>query len=144
MERIVVGIDGSDTSRQALAWAVREAGTHGGRVEAVTTWHLPYPEMYPYGVAAGEDKELHERQAREVLDGVVDGTDTAGLAEPVERIVACGHPASTLVDMAKGADLLVVGSRGRGGFAGLLLGSVSTYCVHHAACPVLVVRPHED
>jgi len=144
MERIVVGIDGSDTSRQALAWAVREAVTHGGRVEAVTTWHLPYPEMYPYGVAAGEDKELHERQAREVLDGVVDGTDTAGLAEPVERIVACGHPASTLVDMAKGADLLVVGSRGRGGFAGLLLGSVSTYCVHHAACPVLVVRPHED
>lgn len=140
MERIVVGIDGSSESRDALAWAVREARAHGGRVEAVQAWHVPPLATYPFGAIA-LDTGTFEDAAREMLDRVVDGTDTRGLAAPVERIVACGTPSAVLIEAAKGADLLVVGCRGLGGFRGLMLGSVSAQCVHHAPCPVLVVRP---
>jgi nucleotide-binding universal stress UspA family protein len=143
MRRIVVGVDGSSTSREALAWAVREARTNGGRVEAVHAWNVPAPAMYPYGAIAIEHDETYAKRSRDILDQVVDGTDTRGLEEPVERIVAQGGPAQVLLEVAKGADLLVVGSRGLGGFTGLLLGSVGSQCVHHAHCPVLVVRPRE-
>ncbi|HEX8803922.1 MAG TPA: universal stress protein [Acidimicrobiales bacterium] len=140
MKRIVVGIDGSAASRQALRYAVDEARAHGGRIDAVHTWHPVVPALYPMGAVA-LDVGLMETGAKEVLDGVVDGIDTSGLAEPIERIVACGGAAERLLDIAKGADLLVVGSRGLGGFGSLLLGSVSQQCVHHAGCPVVVVRP---
>jgi nucleotide-binding universal stress UspA family protein len=143
MKRIVVGIDGSQSSREALAWAVGEACARGGRVEAVHAWQVPAAAYCGPGAIA-LDARSYESEAERVLDEIVDSTATAGLAEPIERIVACGSPARTLLDVAKGADLLVVGSRGRGGFAGLVLGSVSQQCVHHAPCPVVVVRPRSD
>ncbi|HEY8524678.1 MAG TPA: universal stress protein [Acidimicrobiales bacterium] len=143
MRRIVVGVDGSQSSRNALNWAVREARAHGARVEAVHVWQVPAAAFYPPGAIA-LDVGTYEEQAKQQLDEIVDSTDTTGLADPIERIVTCGPPARTLLEVAKGADLLVVGSRGRGGFAGLVLGSVSQQCVHHAPCPVVVVRPRQD
>lgn len=141
MKRIVVGVDESQESRNALNWAVAEARAHGARLDAVHAWQvLSHTALYPAG-AAGVDRGALEKRATEILDEVVDSTDTRGLVQPIERIVAPGSPARTLLDVAKGADLLVVGSRGHGGFTGLLLGSVSQQCVHHAPCPVVVVRP---
>jgi nucleotide-binding universal stress UspA family protein len=142
MERIVVGVDGSPGSRLALERAIEEARAHGGRIEAVHAWHVPPLAVYPYGALAF-DPGAFEEGASATLDEVVDSTDTSGLAEPVERIVVCGTAARALLGAAKGADLLVVGSRGLGGFTGLVLGSVGEQCVRHAGCPVLVVRPHE-
>jgi nucleotide-binding universal stress UspA family protein len=144
MQRIVVGVDGSQGSRDALALAIRLAVGTGARVEAVSAWHVPYMAAYPYGAIIIEDRDTFEDRARAVLDEAVDAADTRGLAEPIERIVTCGSPAQVLVDQAKGADMLVVGSRGHGGFTGLLVGSVSQQCVNHAHCPVLVVRPPEE
>jgi nucleotide-binding universal stress UspA family protein len=143
MMRIVVGVDGSQESRRALEYAVAEARAHRGRVEAVHVWHVPYTTAYPYGALAVDLDEV-ESDARRRLDELVDGIDTRGLAQPVARTTTCGVPAQSLLDAAKGADLLVVGSRGLGGFRGLLLGSVSEQCVRHAGCPVVVVRPHQD
>ncbi len=141
--RIVVGVDGSQSSRRALEYAVAEARAHRGRVEAVHVWHIPYGASYPYGALAIDPDDV-ESDARRRLDELVDGTDTRGLVQPVARVTTCGTPARSLLDAAKGADLLVVGSRGLGGFRGLLLGSVSEQCVRHAGCPVVVVRPRQD
>jgi nucleotide-binding universal stress UspA family protein len=143
MERIVVGVDGSEGSHRALERAVVEARMHGGTVEAVLAWHMPPLGAYPYGALAIDPKAF-ETDARRTLDEVVDSTDARGLVDPIERIVVSGSAARELLDAAKGADLLVVGSRGRGGFTGLVLGSVSEQCVRHAGCPVLVVRPPAD
>jgi nucleotide-binding universal stress UspA family protein len=142
VKRIVVGIDGSQGSRLALDWAVAEARAHGGQIEAVYAWHGPSPTLYPIGAVALDVGTFGQR-AKEILDEVVDSTDVTGLGEPIERIVASGSPARTLLDVAKGADLLVVGSRGVGGFGGLVPGSVSRHCVRHAPCTVVVVRPRE-
>lgn len=143
MMRIVVGVDGSPNSRRALEYAVDEARAHQGSVEAVHAWHIPYTVAYPYG-ALVIDRDDVESDARRQLDEVVDSVDTRGLVQPVERLTVCNSPAAALLDAAKGADLLVVGSRGLGGFAGLVLGSVSEQCVRHAGCPVLVVRPPDE
>jgi nucleotide-binding universal stress UspA family protein len=140
MERIVVGVDGSQGSREALRWAVREAGAHGARVEAVHAWHYPYAAAGPYG-AAVMSSETFETAAKETLDEAVDSVDAGGLPAPMDRTLVCGGAARALLDAAKGADLLVVGSRGLGGFGGLLLGSVSHQCTHHAPCPVVIVPP---
>lgn len=140
MERIVVGIDGSDGSRRALEWAIAEARLRGAAVEVVMTWHEPYVAGAP--VLAGtarQDLEAVERAHRSEMDRVLDSTDTRGLDAPVERILVQGRAAGVLVDVARGADLLVVGSRGRGGFTGLLLGSVSQQVAAHAPCPVVIV-----
>jgi nucleotide-binding universal stress UspA family protein len=139
MERIVVGVDGSETARAALDWALDEARLRNAAVDVVYAWHMLYLHSYP---DAGVD--LHpgefERDARQLLDGIIGGADTTGVAA-VEPILVCDGAARALLDTAKGADLLVVGSRGRGGFTGLLLGSVSQQVVHHAACPVVVIPP---
>jgi nucleotide-binding universal stress UspA family protein len=136
-ERIVVGVDGSETARTALAWALDEARIRNATVEVVHGWHLPYLKGYPY-------EDLHpgkfEREAGLLLDRMIGGADTAGVPA-VERIIVCDAAARALLDMAKGADLLIVGSRGLGGFTGLLLGSVSQQVVHHAPCPVAVIPP---
>ena len=138
MERIVVGIDGSDPSRRALRWAVAEARLRGAVVVAVHAWSIPYVGGYPYAAPDLHPDEL-ARAARQELDAVVDAADTSGLAAPVERLAVEGAAARALLDVAKDAHLLVVGSRGRGGFAGLLLGSTSQQVCHHATCPVVVV-----
>jgi nucleotide-binding universal stress UspA family protein len=141
MQRIVVGVDGSDGSLSALRWALDEARLRRAKVQAIAVWHEPYAAMVgPLGAAPAIDPEAYEDGARQTLDKAVDGADTSGLAEPVEKLTVTGGPAEVLLEAAQGADLLVVGSRGHGGFASLLLGSVSQQVIHHAPCPVVVVR----
>ena len=136
MERIVVGVDGSETARDALQWAVDEARQRNATVEAIYVWHQPFATGF---AEMGElDIEQFARDAQQILDAVVDSVDAAGIA-PVERKLVTGGAASALVAEAKGAALLVVGSRGRGGFTGLLLGSVSQQVAHHAPCPVVII-----
>jgi nucleotide-binding universal stress UspA family protein len=138
--RIVVGVDGSAGSKRALQWAVDEAQLRGAVVDAVQAWTFPYYGEVAAMAAVSIDGTELERAAVASLSAVVDAV--APDRVPVEQRVQRGDPASVLLRAAEeaGADLLVVGSRGRGGFAGLLLGSVSQQCVHHATCPVVVVR----
>jgi nucleotide-binding universal stress UspA family protein len=136
--RVIVGVDGSPPSVRALSWACRLGETCGDSVRAVCAWSLG---------ASGEDWMVQpevsaegQRLAEQVLRESVDRVRSDYPAVKVETAVVEGPPARVLVDMSADADLLVVGSRGRGGFSGLLLGSVSQQCVHHAHCPVTVVR----
>jgi len=143
---IVVGVDGSDSSRRALAWAMQEGRARGRPVRAVTAWQLP---MIGGGLgwagpvpadAIEQTAQAEEAAARERLEeAVAEEAMASGLPRP-EIVVAEGAPAANLIRQAQGAALLVVGSRGRGGFAGLLLGSVSQQCAQHAPCPVVIVR----
>jgi nucleotide-binding universal stress UspA family protein len=144
--RIVVGVDGSVSSRAALRWAVRQAKlTGGGTVDAVIAWQLPTVITSTgwtpvYVVEEGDFAE----DARKRIDAVI-----ADVVEPADSMlvhtqVVKGHPAAALLDAAVGADLLVIGSRGHGGFADALLGSVGLHCVHHAHCPVLIMRGERE
>jgi len=138
MQRIVVGVDGSEPSRRALDWALDEARRRQCTVDAVHAWQAPHLVGYPYaGTEPGP--VTYEQAAKETLDHAVDGADTSGLPAPVSRVLVMGHPAEAILDQTKGADLLVVGSRGLGGFRGLLLGSVSQQIAHHSPCPVVIV-----
>jgi nucleotide-binding universal stress UspA family protein len=138
-ERIVVGVDNSEGSRRALEWAVAEARLRGADVEAVFVWHMPYVASGPFVPTPSIVMDDAEEGAKGVLDRSVDAIDQQGLRRPIERTLVCDGTVVGLLEAAKGADLLVVGSRGRGGFAGLLLGSVSQEVLHHATCPVVVV-----
>jgi len=129
--RIVVGVDGSSTSKAALAWAVREAVRTGALVEAVTAYY-----WYPMPIKDIDFKSV----AQDVLaDAIREAVSLDGPVEIMSKVVE-GNAARALLDAAATADLLVVGSRGRGGFTEALLGSVAQHCVHHSACPVVVVR----
>jgi nucleotide-binding universal stress UspA family protein len=135
--RIVVGVDGSPSSMTALRWAVRQAELTGSEVLAVTAWLLPST----YGFATNADGAADfEGDAHKILSDALNEVSGEASGAVIRSLVAEGHPADVLVQAARGADLLVVGSRGHGGFAGALLGSVSQHCVHHALCPVLVIR----
>ena len=137
--RIVVGIDGSPSSRAALRWAVRYADLTGGTVDAVTAWRVPSTlASYPW-VSLDETDSLHEDALKE-LDAVIKADVEADDRHLVSAEVVNGHPAEVLLHAAADADLLVVGSRGHGRFAEALLGSVAQHLVHHAHCPVLIVR----
>jgi nucleotide-binding universal stress UspA family protein len=139
MAMIVVGVDGSPESKEALRWALEEARLRAATVRAVYAWRDPYTLAPGFGLPEDFEFDALRERAVETLDAViaeVDGTSDV----LVDGVVAEGAAASVLVDAAEGADLLVVGSRGHGGFVGLLLGSVSQQCVQHAPCPVLVVR----
>ncbi len=138
VERIVVGIDGSDSSRRALRWALDEARPRQAVVEVVHAWHVPYTIGFPFSAVSFDPQEF-EDAARDLLDSVVDEAVGSELSQPVEKILAAGEPTSALLENAKGADLLVVGSRGLGGFGQLLLGSVSHQLATHAPCTVVVV-----
>jgi nucleotide-binding universal stress UspA family protein len=133
--RVVVGVDGSEGSKEALRWAAREAQLRDASLAVVMCWEYP---IVPYGVWAFYDAGL---EAKETLDRAV--YDVLGVGEDgdVTVTVVEGRPGMELLEQAKNADLLVLGTRGRGLFAGLLLGSVSQHCVAHASCPVVVV-PH--
>ncbi|GLX50407.1 universal stress protein [Streptomyces hygroscopicus subsp. hygroscopicus] len=139
--RIVVGVDGSEQSKAALRWAVNQAKLVGGAVDAVLAWDLPTPW---HGLVPPTRKETgdYEEHMREVLDGAIDEALGPGPGRPVALRTTSvhGHPAAVLLDAAAGADLLVVGNRGRGEFRGTLLGSVGMHCVQHAPCPVVVIR----
>lgn len=131
---IVVGVDGSDASVKATAWAANEARVTGGTLDLTIVWARPMSYGLPL-VVGGYDPE---QQAREIVEKAASGIDL-----PTERVhisVFNGAAPTVLVERSKHADLLVVGSRGHGGFAEMLLGSVSDHCVHHAECPVVVVR----
>jgi len=138
MGKIVVGVDGSLAGRRALDWALEEARLRGVSCELVHVWD--------YGLAAmafTSDRtfERISEDAQSLLDQDLGYAKASGV--PVEGELAQGDAAEVLAARSLDADLLVVGSRGRSALAGTLLGSVSTACVHHAACPVVIVRPDE-
>jgi nucleotide-binding universal stress UspA family protein len=135
-QRIVAGIDGSDASARALRWALDEARARGATVEAVHTWHVPYSLSF---ATAAVDFPAFEDAARHLLDRLVDAAEAEKPRVSVERVLVSASAADALLGAAENADLVVVGSRGVGGFRGLLLGSVSHQMAHHAPCPVVVV-----
>ncbi|WP_037862974.1 universal stress protein [Streptomyces sp. NRRL S-340] len=140
-ERVVVGVDGSDSSKQALRWAVRQAGLTGGTVEALTAWDLPqFHGALGWLPPSSSDEAAIKARAHSSLVQVVG--ETVGDPPPVDLRTEAryGTAADVLLTAAHGASLLVVGSRGLGGFSGLLLGSVAQHCVQQASCPVVVVR----
>jgi nucleotide-binding universal stress UspA family protein len=142
MTTIVIGVDGSETANEALAVAAQEARLHGARLRIVVVWQLS-SLVYGSGYAAldeGTFDAVRDR-AQSIADKAV--ATVAGLAPAVECEAAVleGQPAEALLGAAEDADLIVVGSRGLGGFKRLMLGSVSDQVVHHAPCPVLVVHP---
>jgi len=143
--RIVVGIDGSGAAEAAVAWALDEAQRRGSRLELVHVWQFPGVAMAAYGhtkvpvVTADDLHKAADQFMTEALAATREQSEGVEVTGTVER----GHSADALVAAAKGADLLVVGSRGLGGFAGMLLGSVSSHVVQHATCPVVVVRSLE-
>ncbi|TQF06349.1 universal stress protein [Kitasatospora acidiphila] len=140
--RVVVGIDGSPSSRAALRWAVRYAERIGGTIDAVGAIEVPMD--YGWGAPA-VDTRMDEELARRNFDTELAETLGGQPPVPVQRLMVRGNPADALISAADGADVLVVGNRGRGAFARALLGSVSQRCAVHASCPVVIVRPeHAD
>lgn len=147
--RVVVGVDGSQGSESALRWAMAYAQQAGAAVEAVSAWQ--YPDMYGYSygyLPSMPDGGNFSAAAQKALDeAVAQVRDHLAHPAAVATRVSEGHPAHVLVEAARDARLLVVGSRGHGTFVGALLGSVSQHCVQHAPCPVVVVprpRPAAD
>ena len=158
---IVVGVDGSSAAFEALRWAYRQAVRTGHALHLVTTYETeapssPYAASYAYapdGPTAArlseaesrwreERHHIEQQRAERMLHDVLEAVRAAeeGSPEVTEEVIAGARPAGILIERSRDAELLVVGSRGLGGFRGLLLGSVSQQCVHHAACPVVVVR----
>ena len=138
---IVVGVDGSECSRSALRFALTEARIRHVKLRIVVTWHVP---LAAYGAGwappppgLAEDSETVAKEVLEDALGVVREEPDSVEIEPVVRE---GQSANVLVEEAAQAEMLVVGSRGRGGFRELMLGSVSQQCAHHARCPVAIVR----
>lgn len=144
---IVVGVDGSEQSKAALRWAVEEARLRGAELRVVHGW-FAYPVLVPGSPITAADWDALRESAGGFVESFV--SDVVGEPEDVEIHPVAVHAtaAAALIEAARHAELLVVGSHGRGGFAGLLLGSVSNQCAHHAACPVVIVRggsaePHQ-
>ncbi len=135
---IVVGVDGSAASIEALQWAGRAARATGARIEAVTSWE--YPTSYGMSGAFGDWDPAAD--AQQVVDNAVAAAFPGQKPDAIHATICEGHPAQVLITASRDAEMLVVGSRGRGGFVGLLLGSVSAYCAEHAPCPVVVIRPN--
>jgi nucleotide-binding universal stress UspA family protein len=145
METIVVGVDGSECARDALTWAATEAALRGARLRVVCAWEVS-PAVYAGGFAPGVDQGTLDglrENAEAVVREAVAEVERLQPSVPCEGEVRKGQPAELLLHAAREASLIVVGNRGRGGFASLLLGSVSQQVVHHAPCPVLVVRAVE-
>lgn len=131
-QRVVVGIDGSEPSARALAWAAAEAARLGATLEL----HAAFDPGYTFVAPDEVEEELRARidEATAQVHELAPGVNVTGVTHQKS-------PAAALIEASRGADLLVVGSRGRGGFAGMLLGSVSLNCSLHAHCPVVIVRP---
>lgn len=139
---IVVGVDGSRESQEALRWALAEAELRGSAVRVVHAWRYPY-SVGGYGYIPPNEVDLDAFVSAAAKDLQTSIDEVAGEATGVamEPVLLQGPAAKLLVDESKGAEMLVVGSRGHGGFAGLMLGSVSQHCAHNAHCPVVIVRP---
>ncbi len=138
--RIVVGVDGSPPSVEALRWAIRQAGLTGAAIDAVIAWQYPIAAGgLGWAPTAGlDDTDYGELAAKTLSAAVEEAAPPPDVT--IRQVVVDGNPADALLDAADGADLLVVGNRGHGTFTSALLGSVSSRCVHHATCPVVVVR----
>lgn len=131
---VAIGVDGSSQSLEALRWAADYAQLAGAALRLVTAWHLP-PVMAEAGLIPSDLEE----GARRTVEAAASAVRSSHPALALTTVVEEGPAAQVLLEQAMIADLLVVGSRGHGAFAGMLLGSVSTHCIHHARCPVVVV-----
>jgi nucleotide-binding universal stress UspA family protein len=140
MQHIVVGIDGSSASRRALRWAVDQARMSGADLEVIHAWTVPDLGADPLAGMIADPTEL-EAQARREVDLVLGGVDERGPAGQIKPTLVRDDPAKALLDAAKGADLLVVGSRGLGAAGDAALGSISHRVISEASCPVVVVPP---
>jgi len=136
---IVVGVDGSTGAQEALRFAVEEARLRGATLRLVTAWHIP-PIAYSGGFVGPFDRRDFEQSAEAACEKALAAVREQTTDLEVERVTGEGQAAHVLLQQAKDADLLVVGTRGHGGFAGLLLGSVSQQCAQHATCPVVIVN----
>ena len=137
---IVVGVDGSAGSRRALTWAAAEAASHGSDLVVVNVWeHTLLPPAGSVSVSEHYVPDPSQRTADDLLQVIKEelGEEPPVLVQP---LVKQGRPAEVLIEQSASADLLVVGTRGHGGFAGLVLGSVSQHVAAYAKCPVTVVR----
>ena len=143
MQRIVVGVDGSEGARRALEWAVAEAKMRDAQVVVIHAWTEPAAVAVGSLVSAGAvEPEVFEDAAERTLREVLAAVGTTGLPHGIESRLVAGAPAPALLDASHDADLVVVGSRGLGGFSGLLLGSVSQQVAHHATSPVVIIPDH--
>jgi nucleotide-binding universal stress UspA family protein len=143
---IVVGVDGSPASALALHWSLAEAKLRGAPLRVVHAWSAPVLVTSAGAVATVDESfrtSLREGGS-ELVARLLEESGAASAGVEIERVIVEGRPAPTLVREAREAALLVVGSRGHGGFAGLLLGSVSQQCAHHAHCPVVIVPPPDE
>ena len=136
--RIVVGVDGSEHGNAALRWALDEAMVHEGEIVAVLAWQVPF-----IGIPGAFDREEMERICKRFVEEAV-AAIVPHPQVPITRLVAEGDVSASLIAAAHDADMLVLGSRGRGGFAGLKLGSVSQECAQHASCPVVIIKQVGD
>lgn len=132
---IVAGVDGSDDSRQALRWAARQAWLTGAELRAVIAWHVPFTIYLTPSHTEGD----YARDAGRILEDSVRQALGPDAGVTVTTRLVQDRPALALTGEARQAELLVVGSHGRGELPGIHLGSVASYCVHHASCPVTVV-----
>ncbi len=143
-KKIVVGIDGSVGADAALAWALEEARAHGDRIVAVMAWSTPVVAGGIYAPAPPIDLEALEGAAKQTLADALDRANAADGEVKIAEQVVWGSASEALVRASEGARLLVVGSRGLGGFKELLLGSVGHQVAHHARCPVVIVPAPVD
>jgi len=135
--RILVGVDGSPASVDAVEWAAHQAELTGADLEALMTWE--WPESYGWSLPVPSEYDP-AGDSENLLNHILEPVRKDHPTVTIQPNILEGHPAPLLVEASKGADMLVVGSRGHGEFAGMLLGSVSEHCVTNAHCPVLVFR----
>lgn len=136
---VVVGVDGSAAAQAALEWAVADARRRGCRVDAIRVWHPDAGLIIgavPAEVVMAMSPQAVRAAAQKALDEAVQGFEGV----EIRRILVEGDPRTVLAEASQEAELLVVGNRGHGVLVEAVLGSVSSYCVHHAACPVVVLR----
>ncbi len=134
--KVVVGVDGSAPSKAALRWAARICEATGDTIEAVIAWEYPHNYGWAPMMEDWHPDVVAEKMLQQTLDDVFGGHRPVGLLASARH----GAARSVLIEASDGAEMLVVGSRGHGGFTGLLLGSVSAACTEHAHCPVVVVH----
>ncbi|SER00879.1 Nucleotide-binding universal stress protein, UspA family [Lentzea xinjiangensis] len=136
---VVVGVDGSPASLAALRWAVADARRRGCPVDVVSAWHPDYGVVIgplPAELLVEMTPQAVKAAAQKTLDRVVEGVEGVR----IRRVLVEGDPRDALVEASRDAELLVVGNRGHSAIVEAVLGSVSAHCVHHAACPVVVIR----
>ena len=144
MTTVVVGIDGTEASREALRWAAEEAKLRGAALRVVHTWDHPYAVPGPYPQTSGprvDEEDTERRLAEELLDRELAAAGVEATGVRIEPELVEAPPAKTLIDAAQHADLLVIGSDRRGRLAHEPLGRIGRECVQHSPCPVVIVRP---